>query len=480
MTPLATKEMIGLNLKLLGPKNQIDVLISSGKNSDKEKLLPAIRRLADLGVTLYATEGTSKFLDGKGIQNQPIYKITENQEPNILSYLEDDKFDLIVNILTGNNDYDQRSDSNRIRALAVENNIPLFTDPDVAILAIETLVRNVVEGAYQYKPADREEPWNLQREFQRLVEARGGYACHHAHFDKAYLISLENLELGQVDMQYKWKLYDHLKQSSSYDEENLIERIARGVETMIAQGAVYCRTMVDADKIVQLKPIKAALEVKKRFAGKIVFEVGVQPLQGVVYDAESRKYYEAACDLADFCGGLPSKDRPTPEEHLDIVLSIAKNLNKPIDVHVDQENNPFENETEQLAAKTIKHGMEGKVFAVHAISLAAKPKVEQDRVIKRMKDAGLSVIVCPSAALSMKSLDASAVLHNSIAPVTNLLDHGVPVYLGVDNVYDLFMPIVDGDMWFECRMLMESCRYYDLQKVASIATRRHDQRAQRG
>jgi hypothetical protein len=69
----------------------------------------------------------------------------------------------------------------------------------------------------------------------------------------------------------------------------------------------------------------------------------------------------------------------------------------------------------------------------------------------------------------MKPLDKIAPLHNSIAPVTKLLAHKVPVLLGVDNIHDLFMPLVDGDMWFECRLLMEACRYYDLETVASIA-----------
>lgn len=71
----------------------------------------------------------------------------------------------------------------------------------------------------------------------------------------------------------------------------------------------------------------------------------------------------------------------------------------------------------------------------------------------------------------MKMLDMSAPLHNSIAPVVKLLEADVPVYLGVDNIHDLFMPLVDGDMWFECRALMEACRFYDLDKVAEIATR---------
>ena len=104
---------------------------------------------------------------------------------------------------------------------------------------------------------------------------------------------------------------------------------------------------------------------------KIAFEVGVQPLQGVL-DPASYEQYAEACKIADFCGGLPSRDRPRPEAHLDLVLDLAKRLGKPVEVHVDQENNPLENETELLATKTIEHGMQGRVYGIHAISWAPR------------------------------------------------------------------------------------------------------------
>src|SRR5205085_2502737 len=136
---------------------------------------------------------------------------------------------------------------------------------------------------------------------------------YHAHFDKAYLINPDNLKLGMVDMQKKWALYKYLKES--YTFEDLVERISRGVQKMIDQGVTHCRTLVDADSTVKLLPVKAALEVKQRFAGQINLEIGTQPLQGVI-DPASRKAFVKACELADVIGGLPSKDRPTPEKHL--------------------------------------------------------------------------------------------------------------------------------------------------------------------
>merc|ERR1712054_227746 len=95
---------------------------------------------------------------------------------------------------------------------------------------------------------------------------------------------------------------------------------------------------------------------------------------------------------------------------------------------------------------------------------------EQDRIIALIKEADVGIVICPSAALSMKQLPMQAPLHNSIGPFVKLKEAGVRTYLGIDNIADLFMPVVDGDMYTEARMLMEACRYYDLETVADWAT----------
>ena len=125
---------------------------------------------------------------------------------------------------------------------------------------------------------------------------------------------MENLRLSQVDMQKKWELYRFLKEN--YTPADLVERISRGVEKMIGQGVTYCRTMVDADSTVKLLPIQAALKVKELYRGRIKFEVGVQPLQGVL-EPESYKYFEQArAEMAEFSqwAVLPSRISPQPEE----------------------------------------------------------------------------------------------------------------------------------------------------------------------
>lgn len=451
-----------LDIKFSYTSIKKNVLLSLGNIENKNKLLPFVQKLSSLNVKFYATEGTSAFLHTHDIDNEVLHKVNTSIEPNINTFLKDNTLDFVINIPTGDDEYDEHSDNNIIRKQCIDNSIALFSEAQTAMMFIDSLVEKK-----QTKKSFN--PWDMKSLLLDKVHSSGGFCSYHAHFDKAYVINEDSLKMSQSDMQYKWKLYRYLKEN--YTHEDLIKRMSTAIEMLIAQGVTYCRSFIDADSIIKLKGMEAALEVREKYKDDILIEYAVQPLEGVL-DKHTRKYFDKACKMADIIGGLPSRDRPTPELHLDYILRLGKELGKPVDVHIDQENNPNEHETELLARKTIEHGMQGQVYGVHAISLAAQSLEEQDRVIDIVKEADMGIIVCPSAAISMKSLDKQAPLHNSIAPVQKLLDANVRLYLGIDNIADLFMPVVDGDMYFESRLLMESCRFYDIDTVAKIATNR--------
>jgi len=155
---------------------------------------------------------------------------------------------------------------------------------------------------------------------------------------------------------------------------------------------------------------------------------------------------------------------------LDILFKYAKETGKNVHVHIDQENSPHEHDTEVLAKKVIEYGLEGKVIAIHALSVAAQPLKERKRIYKLMKRAGLSVIYCPAAGLSMKQLCYKSYLHNSTAPVPELLKEGITVSLGCDNIADIYQPFIDGDLWTELRILMEANRFYKINALTKIAS----------
>ena len=303
--------------------------------------------------------------------------------------------------------------------------------------------------------------------FLEKIREKGGFKCHHAHFDKAYLMNSNRFLKCQASLQEKWLLYRELKEN--YTEEDLLKRMSKCVENLLKQGTSYIKTFVDADSIVNQKCIDAGVKIKEKYKNKVKIDLAIQPLEGLE-NIESRKNFIEACKKADVIGGLPDRDS-SHEVHIDLLFDMAKTLNKTVDIHVGQNNRPDEKETEMVLDKIEEHNLKQKVNLVHCISLASHEKSYIVKQAKRMKKNNVSVIVCPSAAISMKQ-DRRYIspTHNSIAPVEVLLQEGVDIKLGIDNIEDLFMPLVDGDLWFETRLLMEATRIYDYNKILNIVS----------
>ena len=310
--------------------------------------------------------------------------------------------------------------------------------------------------------------WDLKTQMLEAIKKNGGFVNCHAHFDKAFYITKDRLEDSNVDMEKKWNMSDDIKRKST--EEEIANRIRTALDIFVSQGVKITVSFIDAYDAVGHKAINAALKVKKEYKDKITLLLATQPLGGLI-NKEARDLYEAITAKADIVGGLPSKDRPNDEQSLDYLFEIAKKLNKPVHIHIDQENNPNERDTEKLLEATIRHGYQGRVVAVHAVSTSAQPKEYRRDLYKKMADAGIAVIVCPSAMLSQKPFDQFlAPGHNSIANVPEMLEAGITVGLGVDNIADFYLPFVDGDMWTELRMLQETCRYHDFDQLVKIAS----------
>lgn len=312
------------------------------------------------------------------------------------------------------------------------------------------------------------EPFDLKSQLLDAIRANGGWVNCHAHFDKAYYISRDELDKSMVDMEEKWRMSDDIKRTAT--PEQVEGRIRRALDALIAQGAQATMSFIDAYDAVGHKHMDAALKVRKEYSGKIKIYYATQPLAGLI-DPAARTLYEELTSQADYAGGLPSFDRPNDNENIEHLFSIAKNLNKPIHVHTDQENNPNERDTENIIEAVKKYGYQGRVSLVHAISVSAQPKEYRERIYKELANLGIRVIVCPSAALGMRQLDNyTAPLHNSIANVSEMLDAGVIVGLGIDNIADYYQPFIDADMWVELRMLQEACRFYRFDELVRVAS----------
>ena len=122
------KSMLAVGQRI--PKKTI--LLSTGGAKQKVEMLDAARQLVENGYELYATGGTSKFLDENGISNTRAYWPSEaGQTPQALDLLHEHKIDMVVNI-PKNLTVHELTNGYKVRRAAIDLNVPLITNSRLA------------------------------------------------------------------------------------------------------------------------------------------------------------------------------------------------------------------------------------------------------------------------------------------------------------------------------------------------------------
>ncbi|MDO9182647.1 MAG: argininosuccinate synthase [Bacteriovorax sp.] len=131
-------ELWTLQMKM-AKQTKKSILLTIGGMENKEKLLPDLKILAEIGCILYATQHTNQYLDSKGISNHLVHKVSSEERPNIATLLRERRFDMIINIPVAERNFVINSDGEKIRELAVKHNVTLVTDVNVAKHKIQHL-----------------------------------------------------------------------------------------------------------------------------------------------------------------------------------------------------------------------------------------------------------------------------------------------------------------------------------------------------
>lgn len=300
------------------------------------------------------------------------------------------------------------------------------------------------------------------------IKKNGGFVNAHAHIDRAFTITPELFLKANAQRREKWALNAEVRRTSTVSQ--IYDRMTRATDLLASQGVTVIGSFIDLGPDIKDKAIQAAQKVRDAYRNQIIFKfINFLP-SGGIFTKEGRQWFDTGVEFADIIGGILASEKGRENDYLDIVLGIAKQKNKMVHMHVDEENTPEEKETEMLARKTIEHGMQGKVVGIHGISLNAQPKEYRDKVYQLMLKAKLMIVSNPIAWLNARRNELLAPIHNPIAPIDEMVPLGIPIGIGVDNIADIFMPFNDGNVWNDLRALMEENRLYNIDEIVKIAT----------
>lgn len=338
----------------------------------------------------------------------------------------------------------------------------------------------------------------LERELTR----NGGLFNAHAHVDRYDTLDPRFLGSG-ADMQARtgYALWDEvdvtpdLHRGPAYTRRSLRERMTAFLAESEACGVRRVESFIDVTTDLPLAgglgALEMALEVSGIFSGRVDFRVGAfAPFGFEKDDQQELERFQHAITLADFIATSPERDDESfygagPghigfRTHLDWTLGWAVASGKPVHYHLDQQVSPNERGTEALVVAIDRTGLRDRivalgaseplVWAVHCISPSTYPRRRLEELATRMAECRIGVVCCPSAALSMRKRPLfEAPIHKSIADVLLLLERGVRVRVGTDNVGDLFLPATLLDPRHEVGALANALRFYDAAILAKLA-----------
>lgn len=301
---------------------------------------------------------------------------------------------------------------------------------------------------------------------RREIQAAGqlclpGFVNAHTHLDKADLLGRMTPDQFGGTLEENRQLLKSLKRG--YTTEEVGARAKAVAYEMLANGITAIQTQADVDPTAELRAVEALLALRDDLSKVMDFRVGVFPQEGAV-GREKEELLDAALRLgADVVGGNPYVEGSEDDrrKHIDNLFALAAKYDRDLEVQIDETNDPRPFLLPYLIQRTVAEGYQGRVTATHAIALAAVDEATARKTIEGLAEAGISVNVTPSCNLITQYLAPPELPvrgHNSITRVKDLLDAGVNVAIGTDNIRDIFYPLGNCSLVRELHALATTVR----------------------
>lgn len=262
----------------------------------------------------------------------------------------------------------------------------------------------------------------------------------HAHLDKALSADTPGCENPAGDLAGAIAVWHAHWPRLHHDD--LVARATRAVEAMVLRGTTAIRTHVDIGPALGLRALEALREVKADVEGRGLADlqlVGLfaRPMTGDGSPAVRRLVAEAVEVGLDVVGGGPYLD-PNPVEATEWLLEVAADAGLPVDLHTDETLDAEILTVADLARLVAERGPGAGVTASHCVSLGMVPPQRQEEVAAALAAAGVNVVTLPQTNLYLQARGIRHAPPRGLTPVRTLLDAGVNVAGGADNVRDPF------------------------------------------
>jgi cytosine deaminase len=221
-----------------------------------------------------------------------------------------------------------------------------------------------------------------------------------------------------------------------YAEEWIIKNVRRALAQAALYGNTHIRAFADVDSKARLEAMKALIRAREEFKGMVEIQVCAFAQDGLMREPGAGELMHQSMEMgADVAGGIPwiEYTEADIQQHIKEIFDLAQEFNKDVSMLVDDAGDAGLRSLEAMSVEAIRRGWQGRALAHHARAMELYPQPYFQKVAALLKQARMSVVSDPH----------TGPLH---ARVKELLEEGVNVCLGQDDISDGYYPFGRNNM----------------------------------
>ncbi len=267
----------------------------------------------------------------------------------------------------------------------------------------------------------------------------------HIHLDYA-------MTYGEPEYNMSGTLFEGIRiwgeRSKSITKEDVKRRARHVIDWEVAHGTQFIRSHVNADEPGHCST-EAMLELKEEVKDLVDLQLVAFPQYGIYNYPDAETLLEEAVRMgADAVGAIPHFEdtREDLVRSLHYCFDIAEKYDRMIDVHCDETDDEQCRGIEIVASEAWKRGMYDRVTASHTCAMGSYNNAYMFRLMSLIQKSKINIVSNPTINIHLQGRYDTYPKRRGITRVKELLESGVNVSYGADDVMEPFYPIGAGDM----------------------------------
>ncbi|MGM0903816.1 MAG: cytosine deaminase [Bacillota bacterium] len=290
----------------------------------------------------------------------------------------------------------------------------------------------------------------MEKMDQKVLDVNGSLVAPpfiepHIHLDTT-------LTAGEPEWNQSGTLFEGIQRWSQRKESLTLEDVKTRAKTalkwQVAQGIQHVRTHVDVTDPT-LTALKALLEVKEEMSSYVDLQLVAFPQEGIPSYPNGAELLEEALKMgADVVGAIPHFEftREHGVSSLKTAFDLAEKYDRLVDIHCDEIDDEQSRFVEVVATEAYERGLGSKVTASHTTAMGSYNDAYTYKLFRLLKLSKINFVANPLVNIHLQGRFDTYPKRRGITRVKELLEAGLNVSFGHDDIFDPWYPLGTGNM----------------------------------